>query len=431
MMASMSSGPEPRRLYREPEEQKVAGVCGGLADYIGVDPTIVRLAVVLLTLTTWFGVALYVIAAIVVPRRPPDVPRQPAQALLPEGSTTPVVVGLLVLAAFAVVRDRPWFDVPTVGFVLLGIGIWLFVADRDRDPQKVDSSATAGSGGATTLTGEVASPPDAAGDTTQDEDLATRVPSSVPDDSAVSADPQGEVPPPVPPWGFGSPELPGSPPPAPAPPPPFAAPFDRQRGLVLAVLCVGAGVVTLLTTLDVVSFGFSTVMAGALVVIGAAMVLGGFRGRARWLIGLGLPAVGLLVLDDMITVPFDAGIGDRTVVVAEDGRNTDEHELSIGELTLDLRDVEGDRLDPPRIEAAIGAGTLIVLVPRDMTARVDTDVGAGNVTALDDGDVVDDDGFDVTRSFTFERDDDTPEGEGRLVELELRVDVGEVEVRHG
>ncbi|HMG40565.1 MAG TPA: PspC domain-containing protein [Acidimicrobiales bacterium] len=427
----MTSGPEPRRLYREPEEQKVAGVCGGLADYIGVDPTIVRLALVLVTLTTWFGIPLYAIAAIVIPRRPDQVPRQQApQRLIPEGSTTPVVVGLLVLAALAMMRgNRPWFDVPTIGFVLLGLGVWLFVADRDGSPQKVGPPFTATSGGATTLTNEVAPPPGAAGDTTED-DLATRVPSSVPDDSAVSADPQGEVPPPVPPWGFGSPELPAPPiPPAPPPPP---VPFDRQRGLILSVLCIGAGIVALLTALDVVSFGFSTTVAGGLVVIGAGMVVGAIRGRARWLIGLGIPAVALLLLDDMLTVPFDAGIGDRTVVVDRDGRNTEEHEMAIGELMLDLRYVEGDRRDPPRIEAAVGAGNLVVLVPPDMTARVDADVGAGNITARGGGiDEIEDDGVDVSRSFTLERDEDTPEGEGRLVELDLRVDLGEVEVHHG
>src|SRR5687767_505925 len=95
--------PGPRRLYREPEEQKVAGVCGGLGDYLGVDPTIVRLAVILLTLTTWFGALLYVIAAFVVPKRPPTRPRErAAQSVLPEGSTTPVVavmVGLAVVVA--------------------------------------------------------------------------------------------------------------------------------------------------------------------------------------------------------------------------------------------------------------------------------------------------------------------------------------------
>ena len=421
----MTSGPEPRRLYREPADQKVAGVCGGLADYLGVDPTIVRLAVVLLTLTTWFGVALYVIAAIVVPKRPPTMPRQRApQRLLPEGSTTPVVLGLLVLAAIAVVRDHPWFDLPTVGLVLLGLGIWLFVADRDGVPQKVGPSVTAGSGGATTLTTEAASPPVAAGDTTQDDDHATRVESYVPDDSATSADPQGEVPPPVPPWGFGSPPFP------PLVPPP--APFDRRRGPILAVLCIGAGIVALLEALDVVDFGFANTVAGALVVIGAAMLVGAVRGRARWLIGLGVPAVALLVLDDMATVPLDAGIGDRTVMVAKSGRSTDEHELSIGELILDLRYVEGDRLDPPRIDSAVGIGHLEVIVPPDMTARVDADVGAGQITGLDGGtDVIDDDGVDVSRSFVLERDEDTPEGEGRLVELDLRVDVGEVEVHHG
>jgi hypothetical protein len=67
-----------------------------------------------------------------------------------------------------------------------------------------------------------------------------------------------------------------------------------------------------------------------------------------------------------------------------------------------------------------------------MTARVDADVGAGTITARGGGiDEIEDDGVDLSRSFVLERDANTPEGEGRLVDLDLRVDLGEVEVHHG
>lgn len=420
MMGSMTTGPEPRRLYKEPEEKKVAGVCGGLADYLGLDPTIVRLAVVLLAVSTWFGIALYVIAACVIPKRPDDVPRHRSdQQMLPEGTTTPVILVLLVLAGLALVYQRAWLHAPTIGLLLLGLGIWLFVADRDAPPRKATSNATTGSAGATTLM---------AGETTAEMDLAPRVPSAVPDDSALSAGPQGEVPPPVPPWGVGSH---GDIEPMPAPPAEHrrTGPLDPTRGSIVALLCLGAGIVALLTALDVLSLGFSTTVAGGLVVIGAAMVYGGIRGRARWLIGLGVPAIGLLILDDLATVPIDAGIGDRTVLVAEDGVATDRHELSMGSLTLDLRHVEGDRFDPPDITGKVGLGELQVLLPPDMTARVEAHVGAGNITADDFAE--DEDGIDLERTFTVDREEDTPEGKGRLVNLDLRVDVGEIEVSHG
>lgn len=47
----------------------VAGVCGGLAEYFDVDPTIVRVAFVLLTIFNGIGLALYILMWIIVPER--------------------------------------------------------------------------------------------------------------------------------------------------------------------------------------------------------------------------------------------------------------------------------------------------------------------------------------------------------------------------
>jgi phage shock protein PspC (stress-responsive transcriptional regulator) len=63
---SASSG-TPRRLYRIQEGAMIAGVCNGIATYINVDPTFVRLAFVLLTLFWGTGLLVYVVMAIVVP----------------------------------------------------------------------------------------------------------------------------------------------------------------------------------------------------------------------------------------------------------------------------------------------------------------------------------------------------------------------------
>ncbi|HEY8548109.1 MAG TPA: PspC domain-containing protein [Acidimicrobiales bacterium] len=448
----------PRRLYREPEEKRLAGVCGGIADHLGVDPTIVRLAVVLLTLTTWFGALLYLIAAVVVPRRPPTVPRvRAAEPLLPDGTTGPAVAALAVLAGIAMFAERPWLDLPALGILLVAAGLWMLVGDRvgqrpavpvaDPGARPADLGATpAGDpaadlannpgnlttarGSSTTLTGEVVPSPSTADSTTELPDPATVAGPSVPE-GAASTVPQGEVPPPVPPWGLGSPTRPLGTSTRPLTPPPagdaIATVGDdrvpRSGNWVVAVLLVGAGVVTLLDLLDLASPSFSTVVAVGLITIGGAMVVGAFRGRARWLALLGLPAIGLLVADDILTVPLDAGVGDRVVVVADDGTPTDDHDLAIGTLTLDLRDVDGDRADPPTIEASVGLGKLEVLVPDDMEARVEASVGAGAIDHEAD--------VDFTREFTLERDPDTSEGAGRSVELDLRVDVGEVEVIHG
>jgi phage shock protein C len=62
-----------RRLLRSRTDRRIAGVCGGLAEYFGVDPTMVRLAWVVLTIVPCaivFGVIAYLIAWLVVPPAP-------------------------------------------------------------------------------------------------------------------------------------------------------------------------------------------------------------------------------------------------------------------------------------------------------------------------------------------------------------------------
>lgn len=56
-----------KKLYRSQRERMVAGVCGGLAEYFNVDPTIVRLVWVLFTLFAFAGILLYIIACIIIP----------------------------------------------------------------------------------------------------------------------------------------------------------------------------------------------------------------------------------------------------------------------------------------------------------------------------------------------------------------------------
>ncbi len=60
-----------RTLYRSRSDRMVAGVCGGLAEYLAVDPTLVRVGVVLLgVLTQGVVLAAYIIMAILVPEEP-------------------------------------------------------------------------------------------------------------------------------------------------------------------------------------------------------------------------------------------------------------------------------------------------------------------------------------------------------------------------
>lgn len=63
---------EYKRLYRSNRDAMLGGVCGGLADYFNLDPTIVRLLFVLLAFVTAFAPVflIYLILWVVVPRNP-------------------------------------------------------------------------------------------------------------------------------------------------------------------------------------------------------------------------------------------------------------------------------------------------------------------------------------------------------------------------
>lgn len=58
-----------KKLYRVNEGKVIAGVCGGVAEYLNIDPTVVRLIWALVGLTG-AGVAAYLVAALVIPVKP-------------------------------------------------------------------------------------------------------------------------------------------------------------------------------------------------------------------------------------------------------------------------------------------------------------------------------------------------------------------------
>lgn len=59
-----------KKLYRSITDKKLAGVCGGLAEYLGMDSTIIRLILVLAVLFAGVGILAYIIAALVIPQQP-------------------------------------------------------------------------------------------------------------------------------------------------------------------------------------------------------------------------------------------------------------------------------------------------------------------------------------------------------------------------
>jgi len=59
-----------KKLYRSNKDKKLAGVCGGLAEYLGMDATIIRVIWVLLTLFAGAGLLAYIVCALIIPQDP-------------------------------------------------------------------------------------------------------------------------------------------------------------------------------------------------------------------------------------------------------------------------------------------------------------------------------------------------------------------------
>ena len=72
---------EYKRLYKSSTDKAIFGVCGGIAEYLGIDSLIIRLVLVLFTLAFGAGLLFYIIAALLMPKRPEDggMPVQPEQ----------------------------------------------------------------------------------------------------------------------------------------------------------------------------------------------------------------------------------------------------------------------------------------------------------------------------------------------------------------
>lgn len=58
-----------KRLYKIDEGKMLDGVCGGIAEYFNIDPSLVRLAWILFSACGGCGILAYIIAAIVIPRK--------------------------------------------------------------------------------------------------------------------------------------------------------------------------------------------------------------------------------------------------------------------------------------------------------------------------------------------------------------------------
>lgn len=61
-----------KKLYKSETDKKLCGVCGGIAEYFGIDSTVIRLIWAILILWLGTGILAYILAALILPDRPPE-----------------------------------------------------------------------------------------------------------------------------------------------------------------------------------------------------------------------------------------------------------------------------------------------------------------------------------------------------------------------
>ena len=68
---SMAESLKGKKLYRSKKNRMIAGICGGIGEYFGIDPTLVRVLWVLLTLVSMgiLGILAYIIMWIIIPEK--------------------------------------------------------------------------------------------------------------------------------------------------------------------------------------------------------------------------------------------------------------------------------------------------------------------------------------------------------------------------
>ncbi len=128
-----------------------AGVCGGIAEYLNIDPTLVRLAFVLLTILNGAGLLIYIIMAIIVPRNPSsEVPgtKSPPPDLSWISSAIGLIIGLVFISfglawmtnqflPITLILQQAWIGLRSVahffwGAVIIAAGLFIIIAALKR-----------------------------------------------------------------------------------------------------------------------------------------------------------------------------------------------------------------------------------------------------------------------------------------------------------
>ena len=374
------------RLRRSVTDRHVAGVAGGLARHLDVDPIIIRVALVVATFFGGAGLLLYVAAWILVPEE--GTADEPLG--LDQRSRTIALAGVGVLALIAALGDWAgafWFPWP------LAIGAALVVWFLHRKDQRTPSP------------GDGAAPP------AYDDQLVPVDTADPMSGYATTYDPayaSGTGYAPAAPWGsYDRPRRPRNP---------------RKRGPILfwftlALICLAVGV---LAVVDIagVAVTDSAYPALALGITALMLLVGSFYGRAGGLILLGLVAA---LATAAATIGSNVGEQNRYYAPTSADEVQQAYEFGGGRFTLDLSDVSDvEGLDGRDLTIDGFGGEVEVIVPDGMDVDVSTQVVGGQSQVFGQSS----DGFDITQDGSIDGGDDVPD-------MSITIDLvgGEIVVR--
>jgi phage shock protein PspC (stress-responsive transcriptional regulator) len=353
-------------------DRKVAGVAGGLARHLDIDPVILRVAFVVLAFFGGAGVIAYGLCWLLLPED--GNPRRPLG--LDERNRGIALVGVGVLAGLALLSDtfgNDFFPWPVA--IVIGLVVFVVVGVLDRD-HRVKPTA----------------PP---------------VPHV--------ADPV---------TGAFTPAAPG----AARPIPPAYRPVPRnprRRGPILfwftmALAALGIGVLGIfdLAGAQVADSAYPALVVGT---CGVMLLVGAVYGRAGGLIFVGLVAALVLSAATVAQRVDGADITRRPLAAADVPASLD---TSAGEIILDLSDVQDlAALDGKRIELDADVGRIEVIVPAGLTVRVDANVdGPGHLALFGD----DRGGIGIDDQVRHDAGLGTPE-----ISINADISVGEIEIHEG
>lgn len=146
--------PSPKRLYRSTSNRMIAGVCGGVAEYLDVDPTIIRIAWILLSILPLIpGILIYIVAWFIIPNTPGGM-EKPSRTNGGRNTATVLgfvfiaVGGLVFLSNLDILDWKDWWDMSweyVFPLLLIAIGVFL-MARPARAPVPAEFAEPVGRG---------------------------------------------------------------------------------------------------------------------------------------------------------------------------------------------------------------------------------------------------------------------------------------------